>query len=122
MITEEEIKELRELEERASEGPWENELDLDPPDSGIEAVSGGTICHIQHHGNYNIGLRTGEWFSYSDARFIVTARNKFVMLLDEIERLQKEYKRLNDLVHTYANKDTSCQCCTKWGCSCLQPG
>ena len=62
------------LSAATSPGPWSHGLDMDPPDTGIEAAGGGCVAHVQCHGNVNTVARTGQEFSHDDARFVAESR------------------------------------------------
>jgi hypothetical protein len=76
------LEKLRALDKEATPGPWTHGCDEVPPDTCIEAGGGGTVCHIQPHGNVRTVMRTGQEFNHADARLITAARNAVPSLLD----------------------------------------
>lgn len=85
-MTPEEIKELRELEAKATKGPWAALYD--------SSVYNGAIvdCPDAQLGN-RIALPPNpddedQW--KADSKYIAASRNALPKLLDEVERLQKE--------------------------------
>lgn len=81
-MTPEELKRLRELEAAATSGPWvgdEFEM-LAPQAPTIMRGNKRIVWADDYHMN--------EW----DAEFIAAARNHFKELLDEVERLQSEFR------------------------------
>lgn len=67
MITPEELKAWREIEEKATEGPWS----------------------YRNFGVVSEEFSIAEAECYEDAQFIAHSRNTYGRLLDEVERLKK---------------------------------
>jgi hypothetical protein len=88
-VTPERLVEIEARCAAATPGEWTHNLDLDPPDAGIEGPGGGTVCHVQEHGNVNTVAWAGEAFRHADARFIAHARQDVPDLLAEVKRLRR---------------------------------
>lgn len=90
MITPEEIKRLRELEKKATPGPWE--------------VGDNHLIFAADHkrtkiaGNYRWEYGRGGICFAADGDFIVAARNALPDLLDEIERLRWLADHIDDQI------------------------
>lgn len=82
MKIKERILEIKELADKASVGPWVDNIETQDPN--IDANNGGMVARVQYHGNVRTIKETGETFSYSDARFIAASRTLVPQLCDAL--------------------------------------
>lgn len=80
-MTTERIKELRELCDKVTPGPWYEYANQGHVFS-IQTLNGSGGCILPRSGY--------EWIRVDDAKFIAASRTAIPELLDEIERLQRE--------------------------------
>jgi hypothetical protein len=107
---------LERLAKEACPGPWSHGLDMDPPDSTIEAGNNGAVCHIQEHGSMNTVNRTGERFSHDDARYIAALDPDTILKLIAVCRAaekalefiitMEKYKELKEALAALESKDS----------------
>lgn len=88
---EEELKNLEELEGKASIGPWEHYSAMCCPDMGGVSSANGRVCDDKV-GHY------GHPMTIEDAKFVEAARNLLPRLLKEYRKLQDKVERLEDVL------------------------
>lgn len=97
-MTDEQIKRLRELEAKATKGPWVAKEPAFAP--GIKARVFGPTYKGKFEGQ--------ETMAVPDADFIAAARSAVPELLDEVERLEMENRKLSQHIgdYFYATQET----------------
>lgn len=93
MTLQEKIARLRELEKKATPGPWDTYCGLDVNSNGPDQ-SYGRASKSYECLSYTNGFGDAHPSAIADAELIAEMRNNLPTLLDELERLQDENKSL----------------------------
>jgi len=87
------IKKLRELCEKATPGPWEWQYSEKWGTSVFNDTLGVITAYTNERGNPDITI------AEEDLEFIAAARTALPEILDEVERLRKEVRLLNERIN-----------------------